>query len=511
MGRTSQTVIDEEVSFSDDEELVSTTDLRGVITYANDAFCRVAGYSYEELVGKNHNLVRHPDMPKAAFKDLWEKLKDGRHWRGAVKNRCKDGRYYWVDAFVTPIYENKQLVGYQSVRTQLLPEYRHQAETVYDKLNHNRSIEKWYEGAIFRHILFVLFSIGFLVAAAEHYLFAIGEIVLPFVVYFPELVTLPRYFRGLRERYDSPSRWVYCGNTVQSISEFHTLIYKGRLRTAIGRVLDSARPLHQASQTLLRTVGQAREAVSDQNQEMHQVSTAMEEMVQTIHDIADNTQNTTVQVDLVNQLCTDASEGMSKASTQIQALADEVSRSAEAADELTRETESISHIMQEIQGIADQTNLLALNAAIEAARAGDQGRGFAVVADEVRALSQRTHKATEQIEVSIQQMKHMVQSWTQKMRQSQSSATGCVSYTQDTDEAVRVVAERVRQISDLAAQISTAAEQQNVVAKEVNRNISNINQSAEINLAQIERVDQISNDVDERSDKLAALAMTFGD
>ena len=116
MNRRNQQLINEEVSFSAEQELVSTTDLRGVITYANPAFCAVAGYSEAELVGKNHNLVRHPDMPAAAFADMWQHLKQGQSWRGMVKNRCKDGRYYWVDAYVTPIYQQQQLVGYQSVR-----------------------------------------------------------------------------------------------------------------------------------------------------------------------------------------------------------------------------------------------------------------------------------------------------------------------------------------------------------------------------------------------------------
>ena len=102
----------EEVKFESNEELVSVTDTRGVIRYANAAFCRVAGFSEDELVGKNHNIVRHPDMPKAAFADMWTKLKAGLSWRGAVTNRCKDGRYYWVDAFVTPIFESGELAGY---------------------------------------------------------------------------------------------------------------------------------------------------------------------------------------------------------------------------------------------------------------------------------------------------------------------------------------------------------------------------------------------------------------
>ena len=87
--RRGQEIINQEVTYSDNQELVSTTDLRGVITYVNKEFCAIAGYSEEELLGKNHNIVRHPDMPKAAFKEMWEKLKQGHSWRGMVKNRCK--------------------------------------------------------------------------------------------------------------------------------------------------------------------------------------------------------------------------------------------------------------------------------------------------------------------------------------------------------------------------------------------------------------------------------------
>ena len=114
--RRNSELINEEVLFEDNEELVSTTDLRGVTTYANDIFCQIAGYEESELIGKNHNIVRHPDMPAAAFKDMWDHLKQGNSWRGVVKNKCKDGRYYWVDAYVTPIIENGKVTGYQSVR-----------------------------------------------------------------------------------------------------------------------------------------------------------------------------------------------------------------------------------------------------------------------------------------------------------------------------------------------------------------------------------------------------------
>lgn len=86
--------------------LVSQTDSRGVILFANDDFCAVAGYTLEELVGKPHNIVRHPDMPKAAFKGLWESVKNDKVWNGYVKNRTKDGGFYWVFATVYPMYDN---------------------------------------------------------------------------------------------------------------------------------------------------------------------------------------------------------------------------------------------------------------------------------------------------------------------------------------------------------------------------------------------------------------------
>jgi PAS domain S-box-containing protein len=124
-----------EKKFLASEQLVSITDLQGRITYANQEFCEIAGYSLEELVGQNHNIVRHPTMPKAAFADLWSKIQQEKSWRGMVKNRCKNGDYYWVDAYVTPIFENDKVVGYQSVRTCPSDNHKLKAQKLYDALN----------------------------------------------------------------------------------------------------------------------------------------------------------------------------------------------------------------------------------------------------------------------------------------------------------------------------------------------------------------------------------------
>ncbi|WP_129138443.1 methyl-accepting chemotaxis protein [Modicisalibacter coralii] len=132
--RDNQPVTQREYPLDDEHYLISRTDLKGRITYANPAFVEVSGFSREELIGAPHSIVRHPDMPEAAFANLWETLEAGEPWRGLVKNRCKNGDHYWVDASVTPIYEEGELQGYASVRVKADPEACRQAEQVYAQL-----------------------------------------------------------------------------------------------------------------------------------------------------------------------------------------------------------------------------------------------------------------------------------------------------------------------------------------------------------------------------------------
>lgn len=129
--KTNQPVTQREVSFPPDCCLVSKTDLKGIITHANDAFVKISGFSHAELIGSNHNIVRHPDMPMSAFADLWQTVNAGLPWRGAVKNRCKSGDYYWVEAFVVPLKKNGQITGYMSVRIPLAADKKAKAESLY--------------------------------------------------------------------------------------------------------------------------------------------------------------------------------------------------------------------------------------------------------------------------------------------------------------------------------------------------------------------------------------------
>jgi aerotaxis receptor len=128
-------VSQKEVSFPAGAVLVSKTDTKGIITYANDAFVEISGYAREELIGKSHNIVRHPDMPPQAFKWLWDTLKSERPWRGLVKNRCKNGDHYWVKANIAPIIENSLIIGYVSVRRLPTREQVAEAEAFYRELD----------------------------------------------------------------------------------------------------------------------------------------------------------------------------------------------------------------------------------------------------------------------------------------------------------------------------------------------------------------------------------------
>ena len=119
---TTRSVTSTEHTFTAQQRLISATDTRGKIIYCNDEFANISGYSRDELVGSPHNKVRHPDMPAVVFAVMWSYLKAGKSWMGIVKNRCKNGDYYWVSAYVTPILEDGQITGYESVRVKPTPQ-----------------------------------------------------------------------------------------------------------------------------------------------------------------------------------------------------------------------------------------------------------------------------------------------------------------------------------------------------------------------------------------------------
>ena len=248
--RRNNEIINEEVLFNDNEELVSTTDLRGVTTYANDIFCQIAGYEESELVGKNHNIVRHPDMPAAAFKDLWDHLKQGHSWRGVVKNKCKDGRYYWVDAYVTPIIENGKVTGYQSVRVKPSEQLKQTAQKAYDKINKGdlsgvselTTSKKQVISLSVIVLLSFLFAFQFGFLAMGLFVFSLAILA---TIFRNELIQTPQKISELQNDFDSVSRFIYSGKGMTSIINFHLGLNKAKVRTILGRFVDLSKNLQK--------------------------------------------------------------------------------------------------------------------------------------------------------------------------------------------------------------------------------------------------------------------------
>ena len=137
--RMNMPVTNVEVPLTDATLIVSKTDLKGQLTYVNRDFLEISGFTESELIGQPHNIVRHPDMPAEAFEDLWRTLKDGRPWIGLVKNRCKNGDYYWVEAHATPLLENGQVTGYMSVRKKPNRQTVEDTERIYRLFRENKA------------------------------------------------------------------------------------------------------------------------------------------------------------------------------------------------------------------------------------------------------------------------------------------------------------------------------------------------------------------------------------
>lgn len=137
----SQEQMEKYIDIIDQYVITSQTDLRGVITYASEAFCQISGYSKEELIGQNHNIVNHPDMDRGLFRELWETIRAGNSWSGEIKNRKKDGGYYWVKSNISPLYEHGKHVGYMAVRIDITDKKQLEVLSATDRLTqvYNRS------------------------------------------------------------------------------------------------------------------------------------------------------------------------------------------------------------------------------------------------------------------------------------------------------------------------------------------------------------------------------------
>jgi aerotaxis receptor len=494
-----------ERKFSSDVRLISTTDLRGNIIYANPEFCEVSGYSSEELIGQPHSMVRHPDMPPAAFADLWAHLKDDKPWMGMVKNLCKNKEHYWVQAFVMPLFDaNGQKVGYQSVRTRPTDEKIAHAESVYAKINRNPSLkikrsstaDKLTMVAGLVSLLLVIAHFSPIPVFVQHVLVVTLALTL-----VGSIAWLSAPFRKVStfsdEVYDNKLAQLVMTDNMHEAGamELSLLMMRARLRTVIGRVEDSINTLDDVMQHTNESLAQTTAGIQQQDQESDMLATSANEMSSTAHEVANNTAQTSQATQKTAELAKTGKSKVDEMVSGIQLLVEDVGNASHASLELKKEAISIEGVVNIINGIADQTNLLALNAAIEAARAGEQGRGFSVVADEVRILAQRTQQSTSEIRQTVESIQNKVDLTVQAMDRCHRHAATNIQSAEEAGDAFQNANIAMLEITDRSTQVATAAEEQSAVAEEVSRNIHNIREISANNLSAADKTSDASKDL----------------
>ncbi len=495
-------------------ELVSTTDTRGVITYANEAFCDVAGFTQEELVGEHHNIVRHPDMPKAAFKDLWSSLQKGKSWRGMVKNRCKDGRYYWVDAFVTPIMENGKRVGYQSVRVKPSREMVEQAQSLYSEINAGKS--QSFNEISTQTKLGILGALALIAAVVAGTFGAWWLSLLPLALLaamlfmFSDLLfAVPAYADMLKQDFDSVSRFIYAGKGPHSVLKFHMGLAGSLQRTVLGRTQDSARNLQDIADSTLDFVDQTSKGIIAQRESINRITDSIDKLESSNKEVLHSTELTSTGIQQTNEQCGQAQDLILKGRKTVQGLSEFVENAAVTADSLMEAADNVGNIMGEIDAIAEQTNLLALNAAIEAARAGESGRGFAVVADEVRALSTRTQESAKNIVGSMQLMRTTLTEWVENLKVTQQNALQSADEAEESANAINQIYAMVGEINKNSNRIVDAVHSQQQICQDIEQNIKGINAVSDDNAQLADAMTNATKTLNQNIKRIVGLSDTF--
>ncbi|RTE67470.1 PAS domain S-box protein [Amphritea opalescens] len=481
--------------------LISTTSLSGSIIYANQNFIDISGFSREELIGQPHNLVRHPDMPSAAFADLWSNLKADKPWLGAVKNRCKNGDFYWVLAYITPQYDqNGVKIGYQSVRTKLPNEIKQHAQRQYDQINANpkrlslsrQQLSRRLLGSVFSGLLAVtLINVAPIDGLLK--LLLSGALTASFTALcYYQLKPLQAALTQSLGIYDNPLSQKILNGRMDEIGAFHLaiLLQEAKIGTVTGRVEDAISTLREVMNLTHQSLNQTTDGIEKQNLESDMLASASNQMASSSQHVAENTSRTS---EVTHQAAQDAQNGRTVINDMLQTievLAEEISQASHQSEQLHAQTEEIGHITTLINDITGQTNLLALNAAIEAARAGDHGRGFAVVANEVRELAIRTQKATEQIKASIDAVQKQVISTTDTMSKTHQQVKASINKAETAGQAFDQLSQSLDLISDQSQQIALAADEQNHTAESLSRNIISIRDVSENNKDSITTTNQ---------------------
>ena len=519
--RTNMPVTNVEYVLKDTETVVSKTDLHGNITYVNQDFVNISGFSEAELMGQPQNIVRHPDMPVEAFADFWSTLKRGKAWTGLVKNRCKNGDHYWVLANAAPIIENGKVTGYGSVRVRPNRDQVQAADSAYRAVKAGDKSLAIHEGKAVKRSVFpgasaiktvsiksvlalmmgvaVLMSVGVGVLASlgggagnpstMNWLMVIAAVNVPLMGLFVWM--LNRCVVGPLEQTRLDIDRMSSGDLSGDIES------KGMAEMA--RMLDALR-VQQINIKLL--IGQIKEVTDwvtsgaseiasgnadlsgrteSQASSLEETASSMEELTSTVKQNAENAHQ-------ANQLVVSTAEVAAKGGRV-------VGQVVETMASIKESSKKIADIIGVIDGIAFQTNILALNAAVEAARAGEQGRGFAVVATEVRTLAQRSATAAKEIRDLIVDSVDKVGAGTRLV--------------DDAGKTMDEIVSAVRRVTDVMMEISAASQEQSSGIDQINRAVTLMDEVTQQNAALVEEAAAAAASMDERAQNLAQVVVAF--
>ena len=503
-----------EYDFPADATLMSTTDTQSRITYANDAFVAVSGFTRDEIDGQPHNLVRHPDMPREAFADMWATLQAGEPWTALVKNRRKNGDHYWVRANATPVIRDGRITGYMSVRTKPARDEIDAAEALYASFREGRVGHlRFNKGLITRtgpmgwmsglqsmsaqwRIRCALsaataasvasaWSLGFGGYALLAFAGCLGVIMLLASLWLRQQISKPleamrdqalRIATGDVRTALHMNRTDEIGMTLRTIGQLG-LMFRWIIDDVSGQVMNAKTATAEIAQGNTDLSARTEQAAAS----VEQTASSMEEMSATVKNNASTARQAT-------ELSGTASSAAEKGGV---AVADVVT----TMNEITHSSKKIADIIGVIDSIAFQTNILALNAAVEAARAGEQGRGFAVVASEVRSLAHRSADAAKEIKTLINTSVEKVESG--------------VRLVDDAGKTMDDIVAQVNRVSNMISEIAIATGEQSDGISQVSAAIGHLDQVTQQNAALVEQSTAASESLKQQMNRLAAAVGVF--